>query len=110
MPQPNNADLAPSEATNELTDSLDTATALGFVRTLRGVDAQLFAGWRAHAGLLDAPCLASAAAAAAAAAELAKLGGERARVVISGCGTSGRVAFLTASRCPPPPPRRGPWF
>ena len=49
MPQPNNAE-APSEAVNELTDSLDTVSALGFVRTLRGVDAQLFAGWRAHAG------------------------------------------------------------
>ena len=41
----------------EKTDALDAA---GFVRALRSCDAQLFAGWRSHPGLLDAPLLESA--------------------------------------------------
>ena len=52
--------LPPSEAPNELTLGLDALDAAGFVRALRSCDAQLFAGWHSHPGLLDAPLLESA--------------------------------------------------
>ena len=88
--------LPPTEAANELTDELDSVDAIGFVRVLRGVDRQLFGGWRQHAGLLDAPFLKKADKAVAATAEVLRR--DKGVVVLTGCGTSGRVAFLTARR------------
>jgi N-acetylmuramic acid 6-phosphate (MurNAc-6-P) etherase/predicted NBD/HSP70 family sugar kinase/ribosomal protein S18 acetylase RimI-like enzyme len=85
----------PTEEPNELSDNLDSLDALGFVRVLRGVDAQIFAGWRQHEGLLDNGPLARAEAAAQVAAVALSLGGI---VVLTGCGTSGRVAHLVVRR------------
>ena len=87
--------LPPTEAANELSDNLDSLDALGFVRVLRGVDAQIFSGWRHHEGLLDEGPLNAAEAASQSAAEILKAGGV---VALTGCGTSGRVAHLVARR------------
>ena len=88
--------LPPTEESNELTDELDSVDAIGFVRVLRGVDSQLFGGWRQHAGLLDAQFLEKADKAVVAAAEVLRR--DNGLIVLTGCGTSGRVAFLTARR------------
>lgn len=87
--------LPPTEEANEISDSLDALDALGFVRVLRGVDAQVFSGWRHHEGLLDTRPLAAAERTAQAAKEVLLAGGV---VAITGCGTSGRVAHLVARR------------
>ena len=87
--------LPPTEESNTLSVRLDALDAVGFVRTLRGVDAQVFAGWREHEGLLDpGPLAAAEATVQAAVAVLAAEG----VVAITGCGTSGRVAHLVARR------------
>ena len=85
----------PSEAPNELTQRLDELTAEGFVRALRGVDAQLFSGWCGFPGLLDARTLLAAENATVSSAMVMRRGGT---IVLTGCGTSGRIAFLTARR------------
>ena len=88
--------IPPSEAANPLTFDLDTLSPVEFVRALRGVDAQLFAGWKHHSGLLDDRLLA-AAEATVLAAKMA-LTSTSGAVVLTGCGTSGRIAYLTARR------------
>ena len=87
--------LPPTEESNALSIRLDALDAVGFVRTLRGVDAQVFAGWREHEGLLDPGPLAAAEATTQAAVATLAAGGV---VAITGCGTSGRVAHLVARR------------
>lgn len=42
-----------TEAENALTTSIDSSSTGEFVRMLRAVDAQLFAGFNGHEGLLD---------------------------------------------------------
>lgn len=76
----------PSEAPNELTLGLDALDAAGFVRALRSCDAQLFAGWRSHPGLLDTPLLESAERFVLAAAEV--LSRQDGLLVLTGCGAS----------------------
>mgnify|MGYP006877423937 CR=1 FL=1 len=46
-----------TETANELTTGIDTADALDFWRIMRGVDAQLFSGWRHLPSLTDATTL-----------------------------------------------------
>ena len=87
--------LPPTEAANELSDNLDSLDALGFVRVLRGVDAQIFSGWRHHEGLLDEGPLNAAEAASQSAAEILKAGGV---VALTGGGTSGRACGRRGKR------------
>ena len=51
-----------TETANELTQELDLADADGILRLLRQADAQIWAGWREHPGLMDPPNLATCAA------------------------------------------------
>ena len=84
-----------TELNNELSTDLEAEDALGFVRTLRAVDAQIWSGYKAHPGLLDAGPLRRANEAADLAALALRGGGV---VALTGCGTSGRVAHLVARR------------
>jgi hypothetical protein len=74
----------------------------GILRLLRQADAQLFAGFGIDSAMLDAPTLRSIGALAEAIAcglrASQQVGNEKAvtRVVISGSGTSGRLAFVVA--------------
>ncbi len=83
-----------TEQSNPLTLRLDTATPLELVRLLREVDAQMFSGWRDFAGLADASV--HAALAQTAAKMAAVLRNPTGVVVMTGAGTSGRVAFMAA--------------
>ena len=82
-----------TETANSLTAELDAASPLGLVRLLRQSDAQLFAGWSTFAGTSDASCVAALCALAQHVAHAFAHGGH---VVLSGSGTSGRMAFLLA--------------
>eukprot|EP00756_Hemistasia_phaeocysticola_P060965 Hpha_TRINITY_DN4462_c0_g1::TRINITY_DN4462_c0_g1_i1::g.50449::m.50449 len=86
----------PSEAPNVLTEGLDELDAVGFVRALRTVDAQIFAGYKSYPGLLDDELLTSAERTVQ--ASVAVLSRDDGLLTLTGCGTSGRVAFLTARR------------
>lgn len=109
-----------TERANSLTAELDVAAPAEFLRLVSLSDAQLFDGWRSGAAAASAddeeeddfaPLPATAAAVARAAAAIGRAlrsGGDGARVVVGGAGTSGRVAWVCArdanaalSRCLP---------
>ena len=83
-----------TEEANALTAQLDAAAPLGLVRLLGACDAQIFAGFGGLPGLYDESCVLAAARAARAVARA--LRHPRGRVLIGGCGTSGRLAHLLA--------------
>lgn len=90
MPRPHESI---TESSNPLTEDLDRASPLGVVRLLRACDSQIFGGFGGYPGLLDEEVLQG----------LARLGwnmaraidaGDTGRIVISGAGTSGRLAVF----------------
>lgn len=85
----------PSEAVNHLTTGLDAFDAVKFTRALRSADASIFAGYKSHEGLMDNRQLDAAETYAQVMAQAIRRGGP---VVFTGCGTSGRIAYLTARR------------
>ena len=87
-----------TETANELTMDLDVVDPLGVVRLLRQTDAQIFAGWRDFPGLYDDRTLQALANVTDAAASVlrAAAAGKKAVIVMTGSGTSGRIAFMTA--------------
>ncbi|MDX2177830.1 MAG: hypothetical protein SF028_15315 [Candidatus Sumerlaeia bacterium] len=84
-----------TELSNPLTEQLDTASPEGFARLLRQADAQIFAGWREHPSLADRECLLQMARFSERLARVfaAK---DQGAVVLSGAGTSGRLAVFLA--------------
>eukprot|EP00047_Mylnosiga_fluctuans_P014772 m.41046 g.41046 ORF g.41046 m.41046 type:complete len:580 (+) comp5649_c0_seq1:190-1929(+) len=89
-----------TERENELTLSIDACDAAGIVRTLRQTDAQLFAGWRDYPGLFEPELLAKitrlSEQSLASIQESMRVGKVQRNYVFTGCGTSGRVAWLCA--------------
>lgn len=83
-----------TERSNDITANIDTSSPLGIVRQMRQVDAQIFTGWRDWAGVLDDSTLNTMDRLTSTVIQL--LGDTDAGVVLSGCGTSGRLAFLLA--------------
>lgn len=82
-----------TETPNALTDEIDVANPIGVVRLLRTADAQLFAGYGTHAGLYDDEPVDGVLRAARAVATA--LRHPRGRVIVTGSGTSGRLAYVT---------------
>eukprot|EP00898_Chlorokybus_atmophyticus_P005777 jgi/Chlat1/61/Chrsp1S03113 len=85
-------ELPVTERSNELTDDIDMANAEGIVRMLRGCDAQLFAGYKSYPGLVDSEVREAADAVSAVAAEFLTSSKDSV-IVLSGAGTSGRIAM-----------------
>ena len=83
-----------TETPNELSADIDLADATGIVRILRQADAQIFSGFLDFPGLFDDPNLDAMAQLAKRAAQT--LGNPRGIVVMSGAGTSGRLAMFAA--------------
>lgn len=86
-----------TELPNELTANIDSVDAAGIVRLLRQSDAQLFAGWGAHPSINDAAILTKISCLAVKAATLLKENQQKEGgnvFVFSGCGTSGRIAWI----------------
>jgi N-acetylmuramic acid 6-phosphate (MurNAc-6-P) etherase len=83
-----------TETPNSLSSDIDLASPAEIVRILRQADAQIFAGYRAYPGLYDSAtidCLASLARRAA-----QTIASPNGTIVLSGAGTSGRLAmFIT---------------
>jgi len=84
-----------TELPNELTDGIDLASPLGIVRLLRQSDAQMFIGWREYPSLYDTEILRKLGLLTAWAAEVLSCEAPR-RIVMSGAGTSGRLAYFVA--------------
>lgn len=83
-----------TETPNCLTSDIDLASPLEIVRLLRAADAQIFAGYGGYPGLYDPETLEKLARLALECARI--LRSPRGRVVLSGAGTSGRLAMFTA--------------
>eukprot|EP00053_Salpingoeca_punica_P018428 m.180612 g.180612 ORF g.180612 m.180612 type:complete len:747 (-) comp17431_c1_seq1:1475-3715(-) len=100
VPQ-DNAIKPMSERPNETSTHIDRASGAEMMRILRCVDAHLFAGFCTGPGLYDQDTLKRLDSLSEIAAQIlqenasARVTGKR-TIVFSGCGTSGRVAWLCA--------------
>lgn len=83
-----------TETPNFLSADIDLATPAEIVRILRQADAQIFAGYLGYPGLFDSATIELLARLAERAART--LASPKGRIVISGAGTSGRLAMFTA--------------
>src|SRR5262245_52618396 len=83
-----------TELPNELTADIDVASPLQIARLLRATDAQIFSGYGGYPGLYDADNVVTMARLAYAAGKI--LANPKGCVVMSGAGTSGRLAMFTA--------------
>jgi N-acetylmuramic acid 6-phosphate (MurNAc-6-P) etherase len=92
---PSNATGLPiTERANELTDTLDIENPLGILRLLRGCDAQIFSGYKSFPSLSDLSVRDAMDKVSNTAERICN--SDNGIVVMSGSGTSGRVAFLIA--------------
>lgn len=81
-----------TESPNELTRDIDVASPEGIARLLRGCDAQIYNGYRAYPGLGDAEIVWRVAKVVEWAS--AMIGRQDTAIIISGAGTSGRLAMF----------------
>lgn len=90
----NNA-LPITERANSLTDDIDVATPSEIIRLLRQCDSQLFSGWSKWPGLYDHETLETMKTISE---EILSVlhSPENSMIVLSGCGTSGRLGFLVS--------------
>lgn len=90
-----------TELRNEFSSNLDGGLdSNNFLRVLRATDAQIFSGWGSYLCLYDHEIVNDCLRAAIFCSDLitkSRLGGNVA-IIMTGCGTSGRIAFLTARR------------
>lgn len=94
-----------TETPNPLSADIDLATPIGIVRILRQADAQIFGGYLDYPGLFDDETLQTLSALVQRAASVIR--NPRGRIILSGAGTSGRLAMFIARvfnewlACPP---------
>ncbi|HOB75358.1 MAG TPA: hypothetical protein PKG54_12635 [Phycisphaerae bacterium] len=86
--------LSITEIPNELTMDIDVASPVGIVRLLRSTDAQIYSGYRGYPALCDDEIVSKIVQAVQWTASV--LGREDSVVIISGAGTSGRLAMFAA--------------
>ncbi|MCX7765145.1 MAG: hypothetical protein N2246_00340, partial [Candidatus Sumerlaeia bacterium] len=84
-----------TETPNELTTDIDLADAVGICRLLRQTDSQIFNGWRHYPALRDSEIIERMQTAIKRIAGVLKARGKKC-VVISGAGTSGRLAMFAS--------------
>ena len=86
-----------TERPNELTSGIDIGTASDIVRTLRQCDSQIFSGWKHFTSIYDSEAVSAMEKIAETAVEILQGSGDAA-IVLSGCGTSGRLAIFLAQK------------
>ncbi|XP_071119150.1 glucokinase regulatory protein-like [Haliotis cracherodii] len=84
-----------TERVNPRSVNIDVASPQDMISILQRCDEEIFSGWQNYPGMFDARILQTLTAIATLAAEIMKLG-SRGAIVFSGCGTSGRLGFITA--------------
>ncbi|XP_067678979.1 glucokinase regulatory protein-like [Haliotis asinina] len=83
-----------TERANPLSVNIDVSTPPDIISILQKCDEEIFSGWQNYPGMFDAKILETITAIASKAVEIMKIG-NRGAIVISGCGTSGRLGFIT---------------
>eukprot|EP00232_Nephroselmis_pyriformis_P007153 CAMPEP_0182893706 /NCGR_PEP_ID=MMETSP0034_2-20130328/24639_1 /TAXON_ID=156128 /ORGANISM="Nephroselmis pyriformis, Strain CCMP717" /LENGTH=277 /DNA_ID=CAMNT_0025027467 /DNA_START=81 /DNA_END=910 /DNA_ORIENTATION=+ len=86
-----------TERANELTDDIDVADSVGICRMMRACDGQMYSGYKHYASLADSEVRRTMEECSALAAECIAAPHESA-VILSGAGTSGRLAFMIARK------------
>lgn len=84
---------------NNLTEGIDVTSNTGIVRMLRQSDAQVFAGWGGLPGINDEEVLSvlnKIIGVSSQALKEAKDTQGKIKIIMSGAGTSGRLAFIAA--------------
>ncbi|HPB31691.1 MAG TPA: hypothetical protein PLB62_09565 [Candidatus Sumerlaeota bacterium] len=84
-----------TEIPNALTTDIDLASPTGIVQFFRQVDSQIFNGWNIYEGMCDPEFLKRMKKAVMAAARVLTHKGSK-KIIISGAGTSGRLAMFLA--------------
>ncbi|KAL5015770.1 hypothetical protein ScPMuIL_005359 [Solemya velum] len=84
-----------TEASNQMTENIDVASPLEFISMLKVCDEEIFSGWKEYKGLFHDSTLAVIDRVRNVAASVLK-DPSNGLVVLSGCGTSGRLAYMTA--------------
>jgi predicted NBD/HSP70 family sugar kinase/N-acetylmuramic acid 6-phosphate (MurNAc-6-P) etherase len=91
-----------TELHNDFSKYLDgSLPAVEFIRILKVCDSQVFSGWSGEVGLLDEEAIFACENVAYTISQMLRRDAEgkiSGKVVMTGCGTSGRIAFLTARR------------
>ena len=88
----------PNEFCMELDGSLDP---IEFCRVLRSADSQIFSGYKGYEGLFDERIAQNCSQVVGECSSLLRNrlhGNSNVSIVMTGCGTSGRIAFLTSRR------------
>jgi len=86
-----------TEQPNEFARDIDCGCASDIVRTLCQCDSQIFSGWENYPTLYDAKTISSMVKISEWAVEVLENSNDTA-IVLSGCGTSGRMAFFLARK------------
>lgn len=84
-----------TESSNPLTQNIDTAKPIDIVKQISNCDLEIFEGWKDHENIFSDRILQALEDAIGKAAQVIQ-NPERSCVVISGCGTSGRLAFYVS--------------
>lgn len=84
-----------TEAVNPITKNVDVASPLEIVSLLHKCDKEIFEGWNEYKSFYDEEVLATLDKIITVAASIIE-NPASGLIVLSGCGTSGRIAFLTA--------------
>ena len=92
---PEEYEIPITELPNELTSAIDIGTASDIVESLGQCDSQIFSGWRHFPSIYDEDVIMAMEKISSKAAEVLENSSDSS-VVLSGCGTSGRLAFILA--------------
>lgn len=84
-----------TETSNQITTTIDIASSHDIVEMLHMCDREIFHGWKTYKNLFHSDTISTMKKIAEKAADILKNTREG-LIVLSGCGTSGRLAFLTA--------------
>ena len=84
-----------TEQSNDLSDDIDTASTKEMVNILKSCDQEIFHGWKGSDGINGSFILDKISKISEKIKEVVQ-DPANGTVIISGCGTSGRIAFLTA--------------
>lgn len=87
-----------TERPNELTRDIDIGSASDIVRILRQCDSQIFSGWKHFQSIYDEETIFAMEKVVEKAAEVLQQNEQSGAIVLSGCGTSGRIAFFVAQK------------
>lgn len=87
-----------TERPNELTFDIDVATANDITKTLGQCDSQIFSGWKHFPSIYNEKSITAMDRIAEKAAEMLQGSRGDTAIVLSGCGTSGRLAFFIAQK------------